>query len=133
MQVHSMNFSSPRLVLSICAALLLLFLSAPLAASPLQIQVFQIDESFAPTILPAVQQQVQEQFENPFSDEEADEKKAEDERSDDDEAEPEEEVVLPPPVRETISEKFVRFHMWDGSIVGGEIQQENITIQTENL
>ncbi len=32
---------------------------------------------------------------------------------------------------ETIGDQFVRFHMWDGLIVAGEIEGESITVKTE--
>lgn len=55
---------------------------------------------------------------------------AKQEESDEDEDEPIA-AVVPPPAVKKINEKFVRFHMWDGSIVGGEVQLETIPIRTE--
>ena len=39
--------------------------------------------------------------------------------------------VLPPKKQPEISKKFIRFHMWDGSIVGGEVKIDTITVRTE--
>ncbi len=38
---------------------------------------------------------------------------------------------IPAPQRPPVSPKFVRFHMWDGSIVGGEVQNDAISVRTE--
>lgn len=44
----------------------------------------------------------------------------------------EEPASLPPrPKPPELPKKFVRFHMWDGSIVGGEVQMDTITVRTE--
>ena len=39
--------------------------------------------------------------------------------------------IPPPPKQPEIAKKFIRFHMWDGSIVGGEVQVDTITVRTE--
>jgi len=40
-------------------------------------------------------------------------------------------AIAPSPEKPKIAKKFVRFHMWDGSIVGGEVQLDSIPIRTE--
>ena len=39
--------------------------------------------------------------------------------------------IRPPQKQPELPKKFVRFHMWDGSIVGGEVQMDTITVRTE--
>lgn len=43
----------------------------------------------------------------------------------------EEPGIQPPQKQAELPEKFVRFHMWDGSIVGGEVQMDTISVRTE--
>ena len=57
----------------------------------------------------------------------AQEKKAEEPTSDDEEVP----AAIPATEKPKIAKKFVRFHMWDGSIVGGEVQLDSITVRTE--
>ena len=42
-----------------------------------------------------------------------------------------ESIELRPVPKILLPEKYVRFHMWDGSIVGGEVQMDSISVRTE--
>lgn len=79
----------------------------------------------APLTLQATQVQKLESADDPFG-EQIEESAIEPETT-----EAQDDTPLPPPPVKEISEKFVRFHMWDGSIVGGEVQMETISVETE--
>ena len=120
-----MKLSSLRFVFSICFSVLLIAILATTStvnAKPPR-QVIRLGQGLIPAVTP-VAQEAQEQ------DDVFGEEKPEDDK--DKEAKPaEDDVILPPRAKKTISERFVRFHMWDGSIVGGEVQQDSISIRTE--
>lgn len=71
------------------------------------------------------------EFSDPFSQEVA--SQDHDETADDTAESGQEEPasIPPPPEKPKIAKKYVRFHMWDGSIVGGEVQIDTITVSTE--